>query len=72
MEQKRLHQKRSLGIEAKIPKKEVPKVARKIAKMGKKNATSAALRKASRKTGSVIVHASGADATAARTNTTQA
>ena len=35
-EQKRLHQKRSLGIEAKIPKKEVPKLARKIAKLGKK------------------------------------
>ena len=74
MEQKRLHHKRSQGIEAKIPKKELksPKLARKIAELGKKKATSAALRKASRRTGAVIVRASGANATATRTNATQA
>ena len=74
MEQKRLHHKRSQGIEAKIPKKEQksPKLVRKNRGTGEKTATSAALRKDSRRTGAVIVHASGANATATRTNATQA
>ena len=66
-EQKRQHQKCSLGIKAKIPKKiRRPQSTAKIAKLGEKNATTAALRKASRRIGAATV----ANATVALTNVT--
>ena len=69
-EQKRQHQKCSLGIKAKIPKKNRrPQTSAKIAKR-EKTATTAALRKASRRIGAVIVAATVANATVALTNAT--
>ena len=67
-EQKREHQKCSLGIKAKIPKKN--RRPQTNAKLGEKTATTAALRKASRRIGAVIVAATIANATIARTNAT--
>ena len=70
-EQKRQHQKCSLGIKAKIPKKiRRPQSSAKIAKLGKKTATTAALRKASRRICAGIVAATVANATVALTNAT--
>ena len=71
-EQKRVHHKGSQGIEEKIPKKEQKSLnQRENHETGEKNATSAALRKASRRIGTVIVPAIVANATVARTNATQ-
>ena len=67
-EQKRQHQKCSLGIKAKIPKKTPSST--KIAKLEKKTATAAALRKASRRIGAGIVAATVANASVALTNAT--
>ena len=70
-EQKRQQQKCSLGINAKIPKNiRRPQSSAKIAKLGKKTATTAALRKASRRIGARIVAATVANATVALTNAT--
>ena len=70
-EQKSQHQKCSLGIKAKIPKKiRRPQSSAKIAKLGKKTATTAALSKASRRIGAGIVAATVANATVALTNAT--
>ena len=72
-EQKRQHQKCSLGIKAKIPKKiRRPQSSAKIVKLGEKNATTAALRKASRRIGTGIVAVTDANATVALTNATEA
>ena len=65
-EQKRQHQKCRLGIKAKIPKKEHK--SPNYRETGEKNATTAALRKASRRIGAAIV----ANTTVARTNATEA
>ena len=68
-EQKRQHQKCRLGIKVKIPKKEQksPNYS-KIRDSGEKTATTAALRKASRRIGAAIV----VNTTVARTNATEA
>ena len=69
-ERKRQHQKCSLGINAKSPKKSRrPQSSAKIAKLGKKTATTAALHKA-RRIGAGIVAAIVAKATVALTNAT--
>ena len=70
-EQKRQHQKCSLGIKAKIPKKNRrPQTSAKIAKLGKKPPQLQHCVKASRRIGAVIVAATIANATVARTNAT--
>ena len=68
-EQKRQHQKSRLEIKTKIPKKEdKPPKQRENRETGEKNATTAALRKASRRIGAAIV----TNSRVARTNATEA
>ena len=71
-EQKRQHQKCSLGIKAKIPKKIRRPQFRENRETGEKTATTAALRSASRRIGAGIVAATVANAIVALTNATKA
>ena len=72
-ERKRQHQKCRLGIKAKSPKKSRrPQSSAKNRETGEKTATTAALRKASRRNGAGIVAAIVAKATVALTNATEA